>query len=602
MKRTLLRRLAGKRDLQGDEGIALILVVSVSFIVTLLITTLMSYTVISVKNARHEQDYQAALSAAQAGVDDYLARLNGNNVYWQTTDCTNPAMKRPMSGSSPTCGWGAGTPVGWVPIAGAQAPVGTACSLIPTPVACATYHYDVDTTSTLSSGTISVTATGKSKAVTRSIRVNVRRQGFGDFLYFTDYETVDPANPFVFPVNSSDATSAATQCARHFWDSPSRTSAVAPSNDSSLCRDITFVGGDVINGPLHSNDAILITSSATFNGPVTTAYPSCATVPYSVSNCYRNGGGSAPLFNKGISYVSRLPMPASNGALLAQTVAGTAVGTPGCGYTGPTRIHFNSDGTMDVWSPYTKTVNSGCGTAPFTSASQHVTVPNNNVIFVVPVPSGQATPPSGNCVPGAIGGYPQANDDNANYGEYDCRAGTVFVDGVLSGRVTIGAGASIIIVDDITYAGGTGGGDSLGLVASNSVAVYHPVACTVYQKDSRGRFVLDSNGDKICTTWANMNRPDGTTFQNPIIQAAILSLQHSFAVQEYSRGAQLGSLNVFGSIGQLYRGAVGTSAGTGYLKSYVYDTRLRFAPPPFYLNPVQAKYVSAVFAEVHPAY
>ena len=29
---------------------------------------------------------------------------------------------------------------------------------------------------------------------------------------------------------------------------------------------------------------------------------------------------------------------------------------------------------------------------------------------------------------------------------------------------------------------------------------------------------------------------------------------------------------------------------------------VQFAPPPYYLNPVQAQYIAAVFAEVAPAY
>lgn len=583
MRRTLLQQRLAR--MHGDDGVAIILVVAVGFIVTMLMTTLMAYTVLSVTHSRKEQDYQAALSAAQAGVDDYLSRLNANNVYWQSTDCTNTAMKRPMAGSSPTCGWGSSTPVGWVPVAGAQTPTGTSCAATPTPVACTLYHYDVNSAGTLANGTISVTSTGRSKAVSRSIRVSVRRQSFGDFLYFTDYETVDPANPFVYGFNN---TQAASLCARHYWDNP-------PRNPG--CSDINFISGDTIDGPLHSNDAILMSGTPTFNGPVTTAYPSCqstGSIPPPASSCYRNAGGTAtPSFAKGISYVPRLPLPASNGALQAQTVAATAIGAPGCGYTGPTRIHFYNDGTMDVYSPYTTTVNAGCGIAPFSSVAQRVSVPNNNVIFVAPVPSNQKNPRAGNCAPGSIGGYPQANDINYNYGEYDCRAGTVFIDGALSGRVTVGAQSNIIVTDNLTYANGSGGGDSLGLVAANSVEIYHPVQCTA----------TDDNDN--CSGGTNMNRPGGTPFTNPTIQAAILSLQHSFAVQMYSLGTPLGTLHVFGSIGQLYRGAVGTGSGgvsTGYLKSYVYDTRLKFAPPPFYLNPVQAKYISAVFAEVAPAY
>ena len=567
---------------RGDEGVALVLVINVLFIVTMLMATMIAYTILSNTNARKEQDYQSAIAAARAGVDDYLARLNANNVYWQSTDCTNTAMKRPMSG---TCSWGTSTPIGWVPVAGAQAADGTACSAAPTPASCATYHYDVDASTTLSTGTISLSSTGRSKAVTRTVRVTVRRQSFGDFLYFTDFETIDPANPFVYGFNN---TTAASVCARHYWDSPAR---------NSGCADIQFVSGDTVNGPLHSNDAILISGTPTFNGPVTTAYPNCKPVGGTAppaSSCYRNGGSAAPTFAKGISYVSSLPMPANNGALQAQTVSATAIGTPGCGYVGPTRIHFYSNGTMDVWSPYTQTVNTGCGTAPFGSGAQRVNVPNNNVIYVSGVPSSQSTPRAGNCAAGAIGGFPQANDINYNYGEYDCRAGTIFIEGSLSGRVTVGAQASIIVTDNLTYANGSGGADSLGLIAANSVEVYHPVLCTTYGSDGG------------CTAGTNMIRPNGSTFTNPTIQGAILSLQHSFAVQMYALGSPLGTLNVLGSIAQLYRGAVGTNSGgaivTGYLKSYLYDTRLKFAPPPFYLNPVQAQYISAVFAEVAPAY
>ena len=581
-----VRRLATKRRRgarPGDEGIAIIMVIGVGFVVSLLLSTLIAYTVLSIGNARQEQDYQSAVSAARAGVDDYVAHLNANNVYWQSTDCTNIAMQRPMGG---TCGWGTSTAIGWVPIAGAKTPSGTSCTVTPTPPSCAVYHYDVDASSTLSNGTISVSSTGKSKGVTRTVKVLVRRQSFGDFLYFTNFETIDPSNPFVYGFNN---TTAATQCSRHFWDSPPR--------NTSYCLDINFISGDTINGPLHSNDALLMLGTPTFNGPVTTAYPSCQPVggvAPPASSCYRNAGGANPTFAKGISYVPQLPMPASNGALQAQTISTTSYGTPGCGYTGPTRIHFNNDGTMDVWSPYTKTVNTGCGTAPFTASSQRITVPANNVIYVAGVPSGQASPAAGNCAAGAIGGFPQANDVNFSYGEYDCRAGTVFVDGVLKGRVTIGSQSNIVITDNITYAGGSSGGDSLGLIAQNAVEVYHPVQCSAF----------DSSGN--CSSGTNMNRPTGTPFNNPIINAAILSLQHSFGVQLFSLGSPLGTLNVYGSIAQLYRGVVGTtsngSVASGYIKSYVYDTRLKFAPPPFYLTPVQAKYIAAVFAETASTY
>jgi hypothetical protein len=73
------------------------------------------------------------------------------------------------------------------------------------------------------------------------------------------------------------------------------------------------------------------------------------------------------------------------------------------------------------------------------------------------------------------------------------------------------------------------------------------------------------------------------------IQAAILSLQHSFIVDNYDCGNALGDLTVTGAIAQRFRGAVGTNGGaTGFLKDYNYDDRLRYRSPPFFLNPIDA--------------
>ena len=61
------------------------------------------------------------------------------------------------------------------------------------------------------------------------------------------------------------------------------------------------------------------------------------------------------------------------------------------------------------------------------------------------------------------------------------------------------------------------------------------------------------------------------------------------------RGGQLGAaatnsgkLNVYGAIAQNYRGAVGTTGGTGYLKDYKYDGRLATDEPPYFLAPLKA--------------
>jgi hypothetical protein len=45
-------------------------------------------------------------------------------------------------------------------------------------------------------------------------------------------------------------------------------------------------------------------------------------------------------------------------------------------------------------------------------------------------------------------------------------------------------------------------------------------------------------------------------------------------------------------------GPVGTSGGTGYLKSYGYDSRLQFASPPFAMDLSQAPFRVNQWAEI----
>jgi hypothetical protein len=112
----------------------------------------------------------------------------------------------------------------------------------------------------------------------------------------------------------------------------------------------------------------------------------------------------------------------------------------------------------------------------------------------------------------------------------------------------------------------------LGLIANNNVRVYHPVTRSNW------------NDPNSCA-----NAPG--TMDNVTIDAAILALTHSFVVDNFRCGAGLQKLNVTGAIAQKFRGAVGTGNGsthTGYIKNYVYDDRLKYRSPPFFLDPVQA--------------
>ena len=91
---------------------------------------------------------------------------------------------------------------------------------------------------------------------------------------------------------------------------------------------------------------------------------------------------------------------------------------------------------------------------------------------------------------------------------------------------------------------------------------------------------------------------DWPLFHNPTIQAAILSVAHSFRVQNYKYGEDnLGSITINGAIAQKYRGIVGTINTSGYGKNYNYDTRLKYQSPPHFLTPIAAAWQIVTWVE-----
>jgi Tfp pilus assembly protein PilX len=535
--------LQKKRD---ERGFALATVMASTAILVVLATAAVSYGVGSQNISRHDQDWNGALSAAEAGIDDYIFRLNENANYW-TYNASNPPPDGNLAFTQ------------FVNVSGG--------SNVTTNTA--RYRYDVNASSITTNGVIKLTSTGRVNDVERTVYATLRRRSFIDYLYFTDYETKDPASYTGSPFTAAQAQ---TACAKYFY-----------TGRDSQCTNINFTSGDTINGPLHSNDAFMVCGTPAFNGETSTSWAGSGGKRYRESS---SCGGNNPSFaNAGDPrQLAPLTMPPSNSAIKAETLAGRG----GCLYTGPTRIKLNSNGTMTVNSPFTKqTNNSPC---PKNGSGA---LPSNGVIYVQNVPSVSSDPNYTNGCPYSVNGrshplgMPIANDVNT----YNCRYGDVFLEGTLDGQLTIAAENNIDITWHLRYKGGVGGDDLLGLVANNYVEVYHPVSCT-------------SGNSSSCNLDANFPNETarGAKFQNAVIQAAILSVNHSFWVQRYDVGAAsaMGTLHIDGAIAQRFRGPVGTGSGTpstGYLKQYVYDQRLKYLSPPKFLDPVASSWGVATWAE-----
>ncbi len=70
---------------RDDEGAALIIAVVVAVVVAGLSVAMLSRTRTEVKLSGYQAEREAAYQAAQAGADDYIARMTGNPTYFQTT-------------------------------------------------------------------------------------------------------------------------------------------------------------------------------------------------------------------------------------------------------------------------------------------------------------------------------------------------------------------------------------------------------------------------------------------------------------------------------------------------------------------------------------
>ena len=190
MKRLTMKRLMMNGLRSGEDGIAMVTVLLVTMILLLVVSGTMAYALGSQPLSKRDQNWNAALSAAEAGLDDYLFRLNENDQYYLYST-TNP----PPDGNQAFTTWVS----------------------VPNSGNAASMRYTVDTTNLSAQGAIILTATGRVGNVTSSVQATIRRHAFIDYLYFTDYETTDPA-AYPNANNSNNAAWAQTNCAKHWYD------------------------------------------------------------------------------------------------------------------------------------------------------------------------------------------------------------------------------------------------------------------------------------------------------------------------------------------------------------------------------------------------
>jgi Tfp pilus assembly protein PilE len=373
--------------------------------------------------------------------------------------------------------------------------------------------------------TFRVESIGYSGTDKRRVIATFQVSGFLNYVYFTNFEQGDPK------IFGSDA-----RCEGLYY------SQWSPKGYN--CQEIEFTNGDSVNGPMHTNDSADVGGSTTFGRKEHSP----------LDPIEMNGGthGGAAGCKSSAKYYSATAAAGECYTTKAQkieppesdTSLGVYVQEGGLEFEGATHLELKGS-----------TINASY----FNAKGEEV------------VEKGLAWPTNGLIYVQASGTCPAFNVKSTDTAATELAArgcGNVYVTGTYSKSLTI-AGENDLIINGSVYPtaleGKLGeaptGTPTLGLIATNYVRVYHPC--------SGG-----NNG--------------GTSLSNPYIYAAILSTTHSFVVDNFDCGAELGKLHEYGAIAQNYRGAVGTGAGTGYIKDYKYDERLATDEPPYFLAPLKA--------------
>lgn len=572
-----MRRLRAGAD---DAGAALLMVIGVGLVLVLMVATAMTFSVSGSVKSVTDANWNAAMAAAYAGVEEYESRIADDSAYVRYGNSAaafsaGSTLTLP-TGAATNPAFGTGAAGTWGGITGSTT----------------AFRYEIDNTQYATTGLVRIRSTGRVGTRTRTVVANLKQKGFIDYLYFTDYEIRDPA------LSGVDVAT----CVKYSW-------AGRPDPSSTNCGEVAFGSSDVIDGPAHSNDTMRI-CQARFKSVVSTG--NNPTIGDRFLKEDSNGNScSGQVFDAGKpTYSPVVAMPATNSLMKREVRSDLPadVPHPGCLYTGPTTIVLDAAGTLTVRSPWTVKTNvtgdpatsgstpAACG-IPGTGAGQlgsplgaSVPVLDANLIYVQNVPTVATDPnfwaavsqPSTftatTCTAGNGLGFPMAGEYvDSIPTSFGCRNGDAFVKGDLKGTMTVASENFLYVTGDIRYMNSAT--DVLGLVGQNAIWIWNPVSL--------------SGG-----TYSNL-LPN-----NRRIDAALLSVAHTVQVQNYNRAGDQGTLSLNGALAQKFRGTVGTSgsSSTGYSKDYDYDERFIYIGPPKFLSPVATTYGVGLLVEVRTAF
>lgn len=553
---------------KNEEGFTMIMtVIGLSLMAALV---LVSVTAVNGDShlTQHDLRQKQAYEAAKAGIDDYAYHLHANNSYW--TACAN------ISGATAVNEVGKTEKRLTVPgTAGSE----YAIELLPSTTGgyakCDTSHA---TESMLQStdplkGTFRIRSNGYAGDAHTAIVATFKPASFLDYVYFTQRETSDP----VTYGESTLVEAAEKQCSKAIREGRYEAEIL---KSKGYCDVISFVSEDFINGPMHTNDAFAICGTPTLGGsaadPIEVSGPPEGWFStWELAPSKKGCSGSNKNFQGTLTANSAVLDPPPTNEELSDIAEEKFT------FQGQVRICLSAE-SMTVMTYSTE---NSCQ-KPSNVVYPTGPIPGNGVVYVKQ---------SGTC--------PNYTPFNLSYvvTAENAACGNAYVEGTYSGQLTIATYNDIIITGNLCMETCSNelpleGEGVLGLVANNFVRIYHPVelkhpqTCELKKVNGQWKTVCVDDLTKWECTGNAAGALEGVT-----IDAAILAISHSFIVDSYDCGKKLGTLRVNGAIAQKYRGAVGTgtggTSGTGYLKSYNYDSRLKYIEPPSFIAPEKTAWV-----------
>ncbi len=423
-----------------ERGVTMIIALGVMLVTSLLLVGAYVSTNGDVHNSHVNVAQKQAYYAALAGIQEYEYQLQANPDYWQKCE---------ESASTVSTETGERYEIKLLPAS--SEPEGTKCSTS------APFTTMIESKGALpntfriesigcagATGLTSCEGQKHSIVAVRKLVATFQVTGFLDFIYYTNFETEDPA---LYPASQTKLAKECEGLYHEQW-----------SPKGLGCHTIKFTTGDSVQGPMHTNDSARVEGTPSFgrNGHIPADAVEINGDTYPSKECPKTGGPTYYTVTK--CYTDKGPTlipPESDTSL------GSYVETANR-FEGITHLKLNGT-TNKIKATYFKEESVGV----FKETEETIEWPKNGLIYVQNNKSGCSFP------------FNAQNADTSTEPNEAKNCGNVYVEGTYSKSLTI-AGENDLIIDgsivpsNITAGEEPTGTAVLGLIASEYVRVYHP--------------------------------------------------------------------------------------------------------------------------------